>query len=202
MPLLSSPRGRASTRERTSGQLLDAAERLLEEGLAYADLPVERIAAEAGVARSTFYMHFRDRRALLLALAQRTVGPLESRLESLRDTAGPPDRKRVRRGIGLALELARDHAPVVRALAEAAAYDEEVRRYRDALEARAAGAVAARMRRARRGDPEAVARVLVTAVAESCARQVAADAPPASDAALADALATVWWQSAYAKRNA
>ncbi len=44
---------------------------------------VERIVVDAGVARGTFYLYFRDKEALFLALVERLFGPLG---EVLRDT--------------------------------------------------------------------------------------------------------------------
>jgi AcrR family transcriptional regulator len=49
-------------------KILETTERLLAGGARFTELGVQRIAAEAGVARSTFYVYFRDKTELLLKL--------------------------------------------------------------------------------------------------------------------------------------
>ena len=58
----------ADRRAVVEAQVLAATERLLAAGARFTELGVQRIAAEAGVARSTFYLHFRDKTELLLRL--------------------------------------------------------------------------------------------------------------------------------------
>ncbi|MGW1216745.1 TetR/AcrR family transcriptional regulator [Streptomyces sp. NPDC002499] len=48
---------------------LAAAERLLAEGTSFSALSMQRIADEAGVARSTLYLYFKEKGALLIRLA-------------------------------------------------------------------------------------------------------------------------------------
>src|SRR5215217_4167932 len=57
-------------RAATEAGVLAAAEALLEEGVAYADLGVERIARRRGISRTAFYFYFRDKRDLLFRLTQ------------------------------------------------------------------------------------------------------------------------------------
>lgn len=202
MPVLSEPRGRPSRRERSREQLLDATEALLADGGHYADLPVDRIAARAGVARSTFYVHFADRRALLLALADRAAAPLAERLATLAEERPAPDETRLADAMRRVLSLARAHAPLFRAVVEAAGYDDELRAYWHGLNERVAAVVADRLAEQRRGGrarslaPAAAARVLVAMVSESCLRQLSAESP-VTDGELAETLAAVWWRAAY-----
>ncbi|MFI6463666.1 TetR/AcrR family transcriptional regulator [Streptomyces sp. NPDC050538] len=49
--------------------VLAAAERLLAEGTSFSALSMQRIADEAGVARSTLYLYFKEKSALLIRLA-------------------------------------------------------------------------------------------------------------------------------------
>src|SRR5689334_14867172 len=58
--------GRPSSAE---ADILAAARRLLIDGAAFTELGVQQISTEAGVARSTFYSHFRDKTELLVRLA-------------------------------------------------------------------------------------------------------------------------------------
>ncbi|MER7445086.1 TetR/AcrR family transcriptional regulator [Micromonospora avicenniae] len=55
-------------RAAADAKILEATERLLAGGASFTELGVQRIAAEAGVVRSTFYLHFRDKTELLLRL--------------------------------------------------------------------------------------------------------------------------------------
>ena len=58
----------ADRRAVVEAQVLAATERLLAGGARFTELGVQRIVAEAGVARSSFYVHFRDKTELLLRL--------------------------------------------------------------------------------------------------------------------------------------
>jgi AcrR family transcriptional regulator len=51
------------------GEILAATEQLLRGGSRFTDLGVQRIAAAAGVAWSSFYFSFRDKTDLLIRLA-------------------------------------------------------------------------------------------------------------------------------------
>lgn len=58
---------RVTKGERTRRRLLDTARKLLERD-GYHDLKVTEVAAEAGVAAGVFYIYFKDKNALVLAL--------------------------------------------------------------------------------------------------------------------------------------
>lgn len=60
-------------RETTVADVLEATRRLLVKGVPVSGLSVERIAAEAGIARATFYLHFSDKHALIARLAEDEV---------------------------------------------------------------------------------------------------------------------------------
>ena len=65
-------RGSQDTSRRSSAedQILAATERLLSDGTGFTDLGVQKIADAAGVARSSFYVIFPDKTALLLRLVR------------------------------------------------------------------------------------------------------------------------------------
>lgn len=65
--------GRERQRAATVRRATDAAEALLVEGVAFADLRVEQVISRAGIARSTFYAHFDDLGHLLRALGEGVV---------------------------------------------------------------------------------------------------------------------------------
>lgn len=64
---------RRRTGPATRADLLEATKRLLADGASVAGLRVEKIVAEAGMGRATFYLHFRDKTELIAALAEDQV---------------------------------------------------------------------------------------------------------------------------------
>lgn len=66
---MSSRQGRAYTRDEIAVLLKAALGELLVDGTSFRELSVERIAAKAGIARSTFYLYFDDKSAMLDALS-------------------------------------------------------------------------------------------------------------------------------------
>ena len=118
-------RGVAERRAAVERQVLEAVERLLAGGESFTSLGIQRIAEEAGMARSTFYGHFRDKPTLLMRVTDSATQDLfaasnawvrddESTLEQLEQTVFD-----LIRGY-------REHLPLLRAVQEVAAYEPEV----------------------------------------------------------------------------
>jgi AcrR family transcriptional regulator len=109
-------------------RIIDATRELLDEGQAYADLSVGRIASKAGLSRSTFYDYFDDKRTLLLGLATDLTHQLEDDSSSwpASELTGPDQLQQLLTGISL---LFTSHASATRAIMEAASYDEEIDRW-------------------------------------------------------------------------
>ncbi len=104
--------------------ILAATRRLLINGANFTELGVQQIATEAGVARSTFYAHFRDKVDLVLKLATEFV----TASFDITSTWAPTDGvDRLADGFLRVLGVYREHAAVVRAIAEVASYDATVR---------------------------------------------------------------------------
>jgi AcrR family transcriptional regulator len=64
---------RATRRDEIAGRLFEIVERLLEEGSAFSEISVEQLITEAGIARSTFYVYFEDKGALMVDLMDRAT---------------------------------------------------------------------------------------------------------------------------------
>jgi TetR/AcrR family transcriptional repressor of mexCD-oprJ operon len=86
MPPSTAPHPREAIAERNLQGILDGAERLLAR---HESPSISAVAAEAGVSRPTVYAHFPDRRRLLEALVQRTVGRVMHAVESAEPGRGP-----------------------------------------------------------------------------------------------------------------
>ncbi|MGQ5264435.1 TetR/AcrR family transcriptional regulator [Micromonospora sp. ZYX-F-536] len=195
------PDGRAAVEAR----VLAATERLLKEGIRFTDLGVQRIAAEAGVARSTFYTHFRDKSELLMRLA----GTMrETSFDRIRDwdPGAPGDQLEVLSEVFVdVIRIYRTYAPVLAAVTEVAAYDETVRDYWAAglqqFVARTVEALRAEQEAGRTPasiDVETASRLIVIGGDRFLADHVSAtSADPDTDAAAARELAATWWYGVY-----
>ncbi|NYH44565.1 AcrR family transcriptional regulator [Micromonospora jinlongensis] len=195
------PDGRAAVEAR----VLAATERLLQEGIRFTDLGVQRIAAEAGVARSTFYTHFRDKSELLMRLAG-TMRESSFGRTGEWNPAGPGDPLASLTEIFAdVIRIYRTHAPVLAAVSEVAAYDEVVREYWAAgLEqfvARTVQVLRAEQEAGRTPasiDAVTASRLIVIGGDRFLADHVSAtSADPDTDASAARELAATWWYGVY-----
>jgi TetR/AcrR family transcriptional regulator, ethionamide resistance regulator len=128
---------RAARREEISDRLFSAAERLLAEGASFAEISVEQLITGAEIARSTFYVYFEDKGALLGELTERVtqeVGEAASAWFSLSPGATRDD---LRGALGELVDAYRKHRHMLAAVAETAAYDPRVRaQYGEVMERR------------------------------------------------------------------
>ncbi|MCG5440365.1 TetR/AcrR family transcriptional regulator [Micromonospora foliorum] len=195
------PEGRAAVEAR----VLAATERLLREGTRFTDLGVQRIAAEAGVARSTFYTHFRDKTELLMRLAG-TMRESSFDRTGEWDPGEPGDPlARLTEIFADVIRIYRTYAPVLAAVSEVAAYDEAVREYWAAgLEqfvARTVDVLRAEQQAGRTPadlDVTTASRLIVVGGDRFLADHVSTtSADPRTDAAAARELAATWWYGAY-----
>lgn len=190
---------RRAGRAAVEAQVLAAVERLLAAGESFTTLGIARIAAEAGMARTTFYGHFADKPTLLVRLAAAATSDLFATATAWtedpdRDLAG------LEQTVARLLAEYRRHAPLLQALAEVAAYEPEVeafwRRTVDAFAGvierylerdRAAGRAPAAL------DPASTAVFLAWGTERTLAMHVRAQPDPATDAALARGIAAATW---------
>lgn len=192
---------RSPKREAIERSVLLATETLLEEGSSWSELSIERITSRAGISRTAFYFYFRDKRDLLMRLAEEAAALLYSEAEGWWSSAGDGRAdlpKALDRVIGLYLE----HGTVLRTVSEAATYDEPVATFWRALVGRFIQATSERIEReqaagrANPGPTQAIAFTLVWCTERACYQQLAQGGPLETDA-LREALAVVWLGAIY-----
>lgn len=189
-------RSGAARRLATRTQIVDATKRLLESGSSVAGLSVGALVKEAGVSRATYYLHFADKRELVVALAED--------LFAWRDYIGAevladPDLDRASLDGMLKLIVARwaENRSVLAAIIEIAEYDDELgAAWRDAM-VRIADTAAVQLeerwrRLGRSGDPRVIAEVFTWMFERSCHQMLRSST---SEAALADALGEIIWRT-------
>jgi AcrR family transcriptional regulator len=204
VPSITRPRRNAERREEIEQNLLRAVEALLAEGWSFTELSVQRIAEEAGIPRSTFYLHFPDKAQLLMRLTGRVYDEVFG--ETLawwtgdhRD--GPDGMTRALEGVITRYRL---HFPVLRAVTEVAGYEPAVGAfYRSRILEFAAG-MEARLRLAHEAgqlrpdvDIPATTQIMCWSTERSITEHILGDPEGARDHRLAEALARVQWLTMY-----
>lgn len=196
--------GRAYPEEELRSLLRDALITLMADGTPFRDLSVEKLVSTAGVARSTFYLSFADKAAMLNALGAQSLGRLYG--------GGPrgwirrgadATREEIVAGMRQLLDIFLEDEIVMRAVAEASVYDRSVREayiggvedYAQALARMIrAGTRAGRMRDV---DPVATAEALAW-MTERTVSRVAPDSSAAQLDAIAEAMADIVWRTLFA----
>jgi AcrR family transcriptional regulator len=191
----------ARRRAATQQDLLDATMRLVQRGVPISSLSIAEICAEAGVVRTTFYLHFKDKLALVQALAEEQAAWLQATGQAgQRAGAGPDLTKRtVQRTIAGIVDRWVDNHAVLSAIIETAEHDPQVREIWTAAireVAAVAANVFARHWQERPAltpeNPDVVAEVLTWMIERSC-HQIARDPATADD--VAGALSDVIWRT-------
>lgn len=182
-------------------RLLTALEHLLEDA-PYTTLSVARLARAAGMARATFYVHFRDKSDLL----QRLLGRVENEMIAAGGDwfrhAEDFDQADLRDAMRRFLGVYRAHHAILRAAAETATYDADVAalyaRTLDRFRAETRGAVerVAAAGRAHAGLPPMLADVLAWS-ADHCYVHHAAHLPEGELDDLLDALTHLVWTAVF-----
>ncbi|MBA4285490.1 MAG: hypothetical protein C0434_08165 [Xanthomonadaceae bacterium] len=128
------PRPTRRTRARLGDQprpsiedrLLAAMERLLEQGHRFAALSVEQLTDEAGIARGTFYLHFRDKGELVARLMSQVTEEIiasSGTWMSDADAARPPELHQALVGM---VATFKKHQAILAAVNDTAPYDQTV----------------------------------------------------------------------------
>ena len=105
--------------------LAETVERLLAEG-SWTDLSVERLCAESGVARSTFYLFFEDQGHLLTVLADTALEAITSAGEGWWSLPRDATRDDLARAVSEIFAAYAKHGVLLTAVVEAASYDPRV----------------------------------------------------------------------------
>ena len=189
-------------RHATERAFLQATEALLTEGSSFADLNVRRVAERAGRTRTAFYAHFEDRRQLLLALLDKAASEALAAIGPFLAGDGPLDHDELVASIRGLLATFRRYAVLVRAVVEAASYDDQVAAYWDGVIGRFIEGTRHRLRVEGLGADEATATAtaLVWMNERTCYQQAVRGATGLDDDTTVAALSQVWWGVVLAAR--
>jgi AcrR family transcriptional regulator len=185
------PRRRATERA-----FLDAAGELLAEGASFADLNVSRIADRARRTRTAFYVHFEDRRELLLKLIEEAAGPALASVEHFFSGAAPEEHDQLVESLSGLLRAFRASAPLVRAVVEAAGYDDVVATYwADQVIGRLIVVAGRWLREHGHGESESlpIATALIWMTERTCYQQAIQGGTGLDDQTAIAGLSKVWW---------
>lgn len=179
--------------------VFDAVERLLAGGESFTALGVQRIADEAGIARSSFYMNFTDKSDLLMRLSEAATRDLFGVAEQWLAGEGALTRDGLHATFMAIIREYRRHAPALNAMNEVAGYDPEVAAFWRERITRFAAGVAARLEFDRAAgrvaddvDPAFTAHWVAWGAERSVSQHVAAGGT--DDERLAGAVCrSVWW---------
>lgn len=120
------PSTAADRRDAVEQRVFDAVEALLDEGASYPELSVATIAEAAGMARSTFYVHFGDKTELLIRLATTATADIVAEGErwlaaDVPETIADPDN--ITATMSRIIAVYRRHRSIFEAVLAAAGYD-------------------------------------------------------------------------------
>jgi AcrR family transcriptional regulator len=190
-------------RDAVRADVLEAVERLLRDGERYTSLGIGRISDAAGVSRSAFYLNFPDKAALLVELTAQATEELFRSSEHWIRSDTQQDVESLRDNVLHSVSIFREHAAVLAAYTEVAAYDPEVAAF---WASRIEGLVRAFARRISAGQkagriradqvPAVTAEFVVWGSERTISQHVASQ-PPHRDRAFAEGLARAMWAMIY-----
>jgi TetR/AcrR family transcriptional regulator, ethionamide resistance regulator len=192
----------AGRRAEVEAAILSAAEELLEQGAPFPQLKIEDIARRAGIGRTGFYFYFRDKRELLMRLAEDVADALWEQADRWWHGGGD-GAEELRRIVGPVVRLWMRHAAVLCAVVQAATYDEKVRDFWRALAARFVEATRERIEweqsagRAEPVPPAETAFALVLMTERACYQHV--DQRRGEPEALIEGLTGIWLRAVYGR---
>uniref|UniRef100_A0A6J5ZT69 Unannotated protein n=1 Tax=freshwater metagenome TaxID=449393 RepID=A0A6J5ZT69_9ZZZZ len=184
--------------------LLDATETLLGDGASFADLGVEKIAKQAGITRTAFYFYFGDKRELLMALTA-DVNRLLLEQASLWWAGEGEPAELMERAMRNIASLFTEHAVLLKALGEVAAYDEDVAQHWQDLIGQFVEATEQRIEAERAAGSATCASAAATATAlcwmtERTLNQQILQQSIAVDEEMIETLVEIWVRAIYGSR--
>ena len=194
------PRRRRRRPEEAEREILTAAESLLRERPSH-EVTVLAVMERTTLSRKSFYVYFRDRHDLIARLVSPLRADLTARLEAARAAHDSP-RDAFRAMFTEGARAYVEHGPLLRALRESSAHDEDARRVWSEFTEPPVAMSAARIReeteagRSAGLDADAVARALIT-MNQACFFDQLVDRPEADPAPLVEALAEIWTRTVY-----
>jgi AcrR family transcriptional regulator len=118
---------RRQRRDEVRARIVSSALELAERG-PFRDLTVDEIASAAGLSRSAFYTHFRDKHDLLLGAVEEIADELYRMADRWWHGEGPPAQQ-VQVAIEGVVSVYAKHAGVLRVATEVSTYDDDVREF-------------------------------------------------------------------------
>jgi TetR/AcrR family transcriptional regulator, ethionamide resistance regulator len=113
------------TRQQSRQRIVAAATELVRRR-AYAELSVDEVMRETGMGRTIFYRHFDDLADLLLRASREAIDELFDAQRSLGHARPDEEPEALGRALRAAVTVYHRHGPLLRAVAEAAAGDEQI----------------------------------------------------------------------------
>lgn len=183
---------------------MEATERLLVSGIPYIELSVEQLCSEAGVARSTFYVHFRDKGELVARVAERMMVQFSAAAEAW--WVPGTSREELLIATRRLVDVTAEHREVMMALSETAAIDPEIRAAREVTLDRHAAPLAGLIEAGKRQGSVRELHTRETVVALVGMVQVACERLGGGEEAdlerLAEAITSIAWHALYADDTA
>ena len=179
------------SREARRRDFVIALERLLADGRPFREITVQQLADDVALSRTGFYFHFEHTRDVLLTAATGIATDLYEAAELWLgdDDAGFDE---LEASLARIAEDYRSHGPVLRAVCEAAAYDDALRAERRRIIGRFIVATRRRLERSTPGQTRGLqAAALVWMTERTLLEHVATDGD--DPVQVSAALAHIWW---------
>jgi TetR/AcrR family transcriptional regulator, ethionamide resistance regulator len=145
MPTQTHRAGIRHTRQQSRERIVAAATELVRH-TSYAELSVDEVMREAGFGRTIFYRHFDDLADLLMRAGREAIEELFEAHRALAEAHLGDGPEMIREVIEPAVAVFERHGPLLRAIAEAAASDEQVAAGQEAMRERFDELLAAALR--------------------------------------------------------
>lgn len=194
---------RTERRDEARVELLAILERLLREGESYHEISVDRLAGEAGLSRTTFYVYFEDKGDLLSGWFADATADLMAAAGRWWSLGPGVTREELRAALAHIVDRYRPHVPLMSAMHDAAGADPAARA---AVASAMRGYITALRTHLETGQregfvdpalPPAETAFWLQWMAERGFHQAAATTDPAAVGRLVDAYAHIVWNALY-----